>query len=337
MNERIKLSKQSQKDFFQKIKTVSGKSWDELASSVGLSGRTFRDWARAKYTPLASVIDNLSKTLNLSLPIEARPLDAYWYIKKWARKGALARQKKYGLLGDRETRRRAGIISQQRRREDPEKYRKLGCLVKKNIKPLKPSDRLAELCGVLLGDGGLTDNQVKITLNKKTDKDYGTFVSRLMYEVLGEKPKMAIRGSVLVFTLSSVAYIEAFERMGLKRGNKVRQQVGIPEWILRNKKYSKFCLRGLVDTDGGVYFHHHIVAKKRYINFGLSFTNASLPIILGAKKILESFKLKVFMPRQRNLYIYKFEDIQRYFQIIGSDNPKHWQRLKIYQKICKII
>lgn len=336
MTDRIRLSKKEQKDFFRGIRNASGQTWQELSSTYKLSDRTLRDWARAKYTPSYEVVNNMAKIFNIAVPAGFKRLNRYWHIKKWARKGASARQKKYGLLGNLESRRKGGTISQQRRREDPEKYRKLGCKIKKNINPLQQSPELAELCGILLGDGGLTDTQVRVTLNKKTDRPYGVFVSQLMHKVFGEKPSIKMRESVLNLTLSSLSYVEVLEKIGLRKGNKVKNQVGIPLWILRNKEYSRLCLRGLMDTDGGVYFHNHTINGKRYLHFGLTFTNASLPLILGAKKILESYKLKIFMPRVRNLYIYKFSEVERYFNIIGSSNPKHWKRLKTYQKRRKI-
>jgi hypothetical protein len=38
-----------------------------------------------------------------------------------------------------------------------------------------------------------------------------------------------------------------------KGGSKYVQKVKIPKWILRNKIYTKECLRGIVQTDGSIY------------------------------------------------------------------------------------
>ncbi len=38
-----------------------------------------------------------------------------------------------------------------------------------------------------------------------------------------------------------------------KGGSKYIQKVRIPEWILKNEKYIKECLRGIVQTDGSIY------------------------------------------------------------------------------------
>lgn len=265
------------------------------------------------------------------MPTRFKILEPYWYIKKYAKRGASARQKLYGLLGNKETRQKGGLISQQRRRENPEKYRLLGCIVRKNLKRSpKPCIDLAELLGIILGDGGITNNQIRITLNRKTDKDYAIFVRQLIYKIFGEYPTISKRESVLDLTLSGVNLVEALENLGLKRGNKVLNQVAIPEWILSNNEYSRVCIRGLVDTDGGLYFHHHTTKGIKYFNIGLTFTNHSKPLIHGVYKTLIKNGFSPSLVKNKRIYIYNLEEIKRYFKVIGSNNPKHIKRLNFF-------
>ena len=330
MPNRFGISKFDQRNFFQNIKIASKLNSFELSKLCNVSRKTFDDWARAKYTTSYASAIFLSKKFKVSLPQNFKSLEPYWYIKKYARKGALARQKIYGLIGDIETRRKGGVISQQKRRENPEKYRLLGCSVRKSIAPLKKSPELAELFGILLGDGAITNYQIRVTLHSSLDKEYADFVSNLMFVVFGYKPSITKRDNVVDITLSSVNLVEALEKLGLKRGSKVKNQVAIPNWILENKLYSGACLRGLMDTDGGVYFHNHSVRGKRYVNFGLTFGNHSRPILIGVKKILESYNFQPSVAEQRKIYIYKLSEIKRYFKIIDSSNPKHVNRLEHY-------
>ncbi len=332
MPKRIKFRKSDQIKFFNNVKIISNLSWTKLAYDYKYSPRSFRDWARCEYTVPYDIAMKLAKRFKISLP-NFRELDEYWYVQKGAKKGGLENYRLYGLVGNRESRRKGGLTSQRKRLENPEQYRASGFKMKKIVKVPKYSIALAELCGVFLGDGGITNNQIKVTLNKKTDKDYTGFVSQLIFRVLKERPSFGIYGSVAILTLSGSGYVEGLEKVGLKRGNKVKHQVSIPQWILNNKKYSIACLRGLMDTDGGVYFHHHTVARKKYINFGLSFCNASFPLIEGAKKILEDNGLKVYMPTKRKLYIYRLSEVKNYFKVIGSSNKKHTDRLKQYLSI----
>lgn len=329
--ERLGISKKSQKEFLKLVKFKSNLKWNELAGICDVSSRTIRDWRKAKYTISYKSGKTLSAVFKIPLPNGFKILRPYWYIMKHARAGAEARQKIYGLLGNRETRRIGGLISQQRRRDNPEKYRLLGCNIRKSIKkPLKHSESLSELVGIILGDGGITNNQIRVTLNRKTDKEYSTFVKKLIYKVFGEQPSINPRENVLNLTVSGVNLVEAVEGIGLRRGNKIKNQVGIPNWIFRNKNFSKLCVRGLMDTDGGVYFHKHKIKGISYTNFGLTFTNHSRPLVNGVIKVLNSYGFMPSLVADKRIYIYDLKEIKRYFGVIGSSNPKHKNRLEVY-------
>lgn len=331
MNKRLGISKKDQRKFFRIIRNKSGLKWNVLANLCEVSEKTLKDWARAKYTTPYEKGLFLRKKFHISLPKNFKILEPYWYIDKYARKGASARQKLYGLLGDRKTRQKGGLISQQKRRENPEKYRILGCIVRKDLKkPLKFSADLAELFGIILGDGGITNNQIRVTLNRKTDKNYAIFVKRLMYGIFGETPSINKRENVLNLTLSGVNLVGALEKLGLRRGNKVLNQVAIPKWILQNNDYSRFCVRGLIDTDGSVYFHKHKTNGINYLNMGLTFTNHSKPLLYGVNNILLANHFTPSIVRDKKIYIYKLDEIKRYFKIIGSSNPKHIGRFNFY-------
>ena len=323
---RVKMHPDDQRNFFLDIKKASNLRWDDLANFCGVSGRTLRDWTRVKFTPSHNILMLLSDKYRVALP-DLELLKPYWYIEKSARLGGLANYKLYGPPGSLESRKRGYLKA-----VESGKF-----TTRKTIQPLKLSVELAELVGILLGDGGITHNQVRVTLNSKTDADYSDFVARLIKKIFGEMPHIRRRKgkNALDLILSGLCYIEELEKIELKKGNKVINQVSIPNWVLKNDNYSRACLRGLVDTDGGVYFHNHVVGGKRYLNFGLTFTNASLLLVLGAKNILERNGLKVFMPRERNLYIYDFNQIKQYFKIIGSSNSKHLDRFKFYVEYYK--
>lgn len=330
MYERIQLTKNQQIDFLLKVKTKSQMSSDGIGNLCGVTGRTIREWSRAKYTlPLSSAL-LISKKIGVALPKDFKVLKQYWYIQKYARKGALARQKIYGLLGNAETRRKGGMVSQQRRREDPEKYLLLGCKARKQIKPLVHSTELAELCGILLGDGGITSFQFNITLNKFVDKEYSDFVEKLLFKVFKEHPYVKERKNVIVLILSGVNLVEALEKVGLKRGNKVAHQVAIPGWILKNNKYAKACLRGLMDTDGCVYLHNHLSGGIKYQHLGLNFSNHSRPLVLGAHKILSKNGIQASLVENKGVWVYSLGEVNKYFKIIGSSNPKHTTKFQNY-------
>jgi len=50
--------------------------------------------------------------------------------------------------------------------------------------------------------------------------------------------------------------------IGLVLGNKVKQQIDIPEWIKSNNNFSLACVRGIIDTDGCFYTNSHYINSK---------------------------------------------------------------------------
>lgn len=330
MNERIKLSKNQQINFLQTVKIKSQMDWATLGKFCGVTGRTLREWAKVKYTLPKKTAELLNRKFNVPLPKNFKILKPYWYIQKYARQGALARQRIYGLLGNIETRRKGGLVSQVRRKQYPEKYRALGCIVRKQIQALEVSNQLAELCGVLLGDGGITNWQVCVTLNRFDDAEYAAFVLKLMEKVFKIRPYQMIRKNVIVLILSGVALVEELEKFGLKRGNKVANQVTIPDWILTNKNYSKACLRGLMDTDGCVYHHNHVTKGIKYLHLGLNFSNHSRPLLFAVHRGLSKNGIKSSLVEGKGVYIYNLKEVKKYFKVIGSHNPKHINKFKNY-------
>lgn len=332
--ERASIPKFQLTEFFKEVKEKSGKKWDALAADYEMSGRTLRDWARGKYTPIYEAIFSLSKTYGIKLPPSLKKVDAFWYVKKGAHLGGRRRCELYGAPGTVEDRRRAGVISQLRRREDPEKYRQKGCVVRKEFAPLAYSDDLAELVGILLGDGSLTDYQVRITLGSFADEEYAKFVSALASRVLGEKPSWVKREKkhIIDLAVSGVALVESLERIGLKRGNKTKNQVEIPEWIFDKKSYQVACIRGLFDTDGGLYLHKHPAFPEKKIYLGWCFSNHSKPVYDGFYRILSlTCGLESYKVSGTKLYMYRLENIKRYMKFVGSHNSKNIERMRNFE------
>jgi transcriptional regulator with XRE-family HTH domain len=329
--QRVVLTKKDREKFFNDLlkKTVN---LNIIAPQYGISGRTLRDWRRGKFLPTLDILEKIAKDFNIKLPpFKTRP--QYWYAVKGAKRGALKRMELYGPPGTTEGRRKGGLVSQQKRRENPEYYKKRGCILAKNFKNLKKSEKLAELFGILLGDGCITYNQVKITLHKIDDKRYGEFVENLMLQEFREKPSRYERKSVFDYMLSGVNLVKRIEDFGLKKGNKIKQKVDIPNWILEKRKFSISCVRGLIDTDGGVYVHRHVVRRKRYYHFGLCFTSASRPLLKSVHKILIELGINAKIQGETRIYIYGLKETLKYFKIVGFNNPKHRDKLTTYLKL----
>lgn len=328
--QRAVLTKNRRDKFFDNLLKKSGINLDGLAVKYGVSGRTLRDWRRGKFLPSVEIMVALAKDFHLKLP-PFKTRSQYWYAIKSSRKAALIRMTLYGPPGTPAGRRKGGLVSQRNRRKNPEVYRALGCIVPKTFPVLRHSENLAELFGIFLGDGSITGGQVRVSLDRFADRLYAIFVARLMKKMLGEEPARFERESTTELYTSGVELVKLLEKMGLSRGSKVANQVKIPEWIMANQQYAYACLRGLFDTDGGIYIHHHGNEKRRWHNLGWCFTNHSLPLVVNARAILTSAGIT---PRgnEKRIFLYAVPEIRKFMEIIGSSNPKNIDKYQTYMK-----
>lgn len=139
------------------------------------------------------------------------------------------------------------------------------------------------------------------------------------------------RKKLSTVVVSGRAVVEYLLYLGLKIGSKVRQQIIIPKWISNDRELTISCLRGLIDTDGGVYFHKHRSGGHWYENIGIVFSNKSVPILKFVEKALEQTG---FLPkinyRNDNIYLYRENDVICYAEKIKFHNDHHRERLKQY-------
>jgi len=186
--------------------------------------------------------------------------------------------------------------------------------------------------GIVLGDGGLTDYQLKITFNRDTDAAYADFMKELIRKLFKLTPKIISKkldkgSDIAVYSKNLVEFLES---NGLKRGNKVKNKADIPFWIKRNNRFQLSCLRGLMDTDGSCYAYSHNVNKERYRNVALCFTNASETLL---RSVYNIFNNNGYYPcmTDRRVYVYGEDEIKKYFQKVGTHNPKHLENYKRFR------
>ena len=185
---------------------------------------------------------------------------------------------------------------------------------------------LAEFVGILLGDGGITRNQIVVSLNSIEDADYAKFVTALIKKLFNVPVGIYLdkHDAVIDLIVSRVELVRfCVEKLGLKIGNKVKQQVGIPDWIKKNKQYLIACTRGLMDTDGSVFLHRYAVNGKWYVYPKLSFSNRSVPLLKGVFDTLVLLGMKPRITKDRkDVRIESQRDIKLYFDLIGTSNVK---------------
>lgn len=336
---RIVFPKGQQSRWLNQILRGTKLSIKEIAEICGVCTRTFKDWKKEKFTISETALLQIHRKLHIPLPTKIKKISDFWYVAKGARSGGLRRLELYGPPGTAEGRKKGGKISQQRRRENPEKYRLMGCNVRKDFPLLRLSKELAETVGIILGDGGVTDCQLRITLNKETDKEYAYFVKKLFSNVFKEIPSFCERKNqkVIDLIISGINLIENLGKIGIGKGDKIRRQVDIPEWIWEKLDYQVACIRGLVDTDGGVYFHKHWTKGIQYRNLGLCFTSWSRPLIRSVSIIFKKFNIKHSIDKEKRIYVYSLDEVIKYFCVFGSNNPKHKRRLEFHKTHSRVL
>jgi hypothetical protein len=219
---------------------------------------------------------------------------------------------------------KGGVISQQRRRDNPQYYRFLGCNIAHEFQLPPYSASLAELVGIILGDGGISQSQLHITLNAVADQSYSWYVSQLMKDLFLYSPGVYHRKGqqAVVIVSSGTKLVERLQEIGLKVGNKVELQVDVPEWIKLNQAYSRWCVRGLMDTDGGIFWHRYRVNQRPYAYRKLCFSNLSQPLRRFVFQVLTDAGLHPKLQGKKHVWLYSEQEVKRYLEIIGSSNQR---------------
>lgn len=185
----------------------------------------------------------------------------------------------------------------------------------------------------MIGDDGIGNPwQAVITLNAVADKEYSHYIVALCKRLFAIEPTVWKRKTrnALVHALTSTTIVDFLVEEGLIRGDKLKGNLKIPLWILSTKEYKVSCMRGLVDTDGCLYIHHHRVGGKMYQNIGLNFSSHSPSLIAQFASVFEEFDFMPHINKQGNeVFLYRESEITRYLEVFGTSNDRI---LSVYRK-----
>lgn len=206
------------------------------------------------------------------------------------------------------------------------------------------SSDLAELCGIILGDGHLEYYQdgkkirsysLTITGHSIDDSNYlRQYIKNLIKQIFNydSRFKQSKDSNGLYLVVNGKRLVEFFNNIGIKPGNKKINSQGIPSWIINNRGYLVACLRGLIDTDGSI---HHISKNNR--NLRITFTSY-IPRLLEDVRI--SFLKLGFHPSKiikgNQIFLTRKDDIKLYLETIGFSNDKHLNRVLSFQKEASV-
>jgi hypothetical protein len=146
----------------------------------------------------------------------------------------------------------------------------------------KKSEEFAELIGVILGDGNIYQfprcQRLTISCNSSY-KIYVKHIGNLIKRVFKKEPSILKRSKAKCVDVR--LYMQDIDKaLGLLAGNKIKNSVIIPEWILKSKKYLIKCLKGLFETDG-----HYALNRKFHVEY-IQFCNNSKSLRESVSKAL---------------------------------------------------
>ncbi len=324
--DRVIFSPGGQASFFEHAHDKAVISWSAFARILGMSPRALLNYRKEIYTLPFGIFKKIIETTEVSIPKNIQIREQFWSNKTAGKQGGKAVFKKYGKVGGDEDNRR----NQWKKWWDLHGAKNQNAILKRKTVYLpKRSAKLAELFGILIGDGGITKYQMTITLNGDADKMYSKFVVALLHSLFKIDPKIysVKKSKAINIVISRSNLVDFLVHNGLKIGHKINQGVHIPDWIMKSKKYKISCLRGLVDTDGSVVLEKHAPKENRYTYPRLNFTSASPRLIQQVIMMLTELGFSPKIRRGgRSVQLENLAEICQYFEVIGSSNPKHLER-----------
>lgn len=219
----------------------------------------------------------------------------------------------------------------------------------KNLTP-----KLAEIMGIIIGDGHLdhhkkyrTTTMYSVCIGGSSAEDmdyYKNKINPLFFKLFNLKFTFLFRrNDELILRLYSKAITTFIKNLGIKAGNKLFNN-HVPNIILiSDDEIKKSFLRGLFDTDGYLSF------KKDYKGFHskpiISITMKSKILADQVRELLEFFELnphlsfrKDYYEKRKKTYVrYRIEmagkkTLKNFLELIGFRNPKHLTKIKIWKR-----
>lgn len=313
--------------FIAESKEELGLKWNEFAKIANTSVRNLSDWRNERNFMSLEALQNICKARGCTLPIGIVIKEKYWHVAAAAKAGGDATYKKYNRIGGDDDKRKE---KWRQWWEQEGKFKEDSITKRMLFKKPAHSEALAEFVGIVLGDGGISDRQVTITLHRVDDKEYAGFVSKIIETLFDIKPGIHHEKNALAddIVISRTGIVEYLEKLGLKRGSKVKNQIDIPKWIKDNRKFLIACVRGLVDTDGSIFDHKYISGGRGYVYKKLQFTSHSKPLVMSVYGALKGVGLSPGFYYGKDIKLENKADMKKYFEIIGSHNPKHLKRYR---------
>lgn len=208
---------------------------------------------------------------------------------------------------------------------------------------------LAELCGIIAGDGHIHRHVSKKRVNyivsihgdKSEEVEYFNYISSLFVNVFNKTPGIRETKDSLCLYAHSKFIVAELEKLGMIIGKKARI-VRIPKIFLNQKDLALAFLRGLADTDFSITFRK--AKRKRHSYPIIKAEFASEKIIEDIQIILRRLKInhcmfkrsshrfgKTFTPYSIDISGHK--NLKTWLDYVGFSNLKHISKIMVARKL----
>ena len=222
---------------------------------------------------------------------------------------------------------------------------------------INKNEKIAEIVGLSFGDGSLTRrktrNKLRFQLRGDMSEDrehYNSYIIPL-FNVNVTLPLVNKETSIVESNKNKRSYGIAIEsnevgiflnECGIPIGRKL--ELIIPQWIKSKRKNTIYFLRGFFDTDGTIFCQKNYSLKKikKHTQIRLKLSTTSKRLAEDLKEMLDILRIKNFFKtdikkKKNEKTAYHIEvdggiNIDKWFRIIGSKNPKHITKYLVWKK-----
>ena len=211
--------------------------------------------------------------------------------------------------------------------------------------PTESSERLAEVIGILAGDGHIgslqsgKDYLIQITSNLKDEVPYLEYVKRLLRDVFNAEfrfqncvsintARLMKRSKGIWSFLKSVGY------------SKKQCLIQVPSWIWENEAETISFVKGIFDTDGCLCLKRNHGKHVFYPVVNITLKDEKVIEMLakwsGKKDIPYNTGRESYVDKRTNkrytkfrLQISGYKNTSKWFGLIGTSNPKHQRKMGV--------
>lgn len=210
---------------------------------------------------------------------------------------------------------------------------------------MKITEGLAELCGIVAGDGSIFysekngDYKVQIS-GDYSEGGYHDYIIFLFRNIFNKVPKRRYKKDGISLCLNSKEVVSCLLNLGLPAGKK-KDVIDVPCGIRSNKRLSSSFLRGLSDTDFSVCFKKG--GRKRNSYPRISVEMHSKKIIESVKLILSDLDISFCCYNRRRMTSFgEFDsycldingrkNLEKWMELVGFRNRKHLRKIEFWKK-----